>query len=143
MQWGFLVLALLAALGELHTGTFYLAAVATAALLAALLGFWLPDPMLILAFAAIAAALILVLALTSRRRRSLWHDPLDLDAGESVTVLEAPGPDGTLGVLYRGTRWRARMEEGQAPPAGAQAVIRRRRDKLLLLATLPPRPGNE
>ncbi len=39
MQWVFLVLALLAALAELHIGTFYLAGVAVAALLASLTGF--------------------------------------------------------------------------------------------------------
>jgi membrane protein implicated in regulation of membrane protease activity len=39
MQWVFLILALSAALAELHTGTFYLTGVAVAALLTTLLGF--------------------------------------------------------------------------------------------------------
>ena len=50
MHWAFLVLAVLAALAELHTGTFYLAAVAIAAGIITVAGFWMPDYLLVSVF---------------------------------------------------------------------------------------------
>lgn len=68
MQWVFLVLALLAALAELHTGTFYLAGVAAAALLTALMGFWIRGDLLIFAFVALCAILTAAVMLSWRHQ---------------------------------------------------------------------------
>ena len=68
MQWVFLVLALLAALAELHTGTFYLAGVAAAALLTALIGFWIPGDLLIVVFVVLCAVLTGAVMLSRRHR---------------------------------------------------------------------------
>jgi hypothetical protein len=56
VNWMFLVLALWVGLVELHTGTFYLAAVAAVALLTFVLGFFVPDEALLLIFLALCFA---------------------------------------------------------------------------------------
>ena len=61
------LLALLAALVELHTGTFYLAAVAAAALLTTLIGFWVRDELLIIVFLLLCAGLMAAVMLFRRK----------------------------------------------------------------------------
>jgi membrane protein implicated in regulation of membrane protease activity len=134
MHWAFLVLAALAALAELHTGTFYLAAVALAAGLIAVAGFWIPDNLLIFVFLLLCALLVAAVAL-SRRSLVRGKGLEDLDVGQAVSI-SGVSPRG-LTVLYRGVEWHAVMEDGSIPAPGEIAIITRKTDKLLYLV-LPP-----
>ena len=137
MQWVFLVLALLAALAELHTGTFYLAGVAAAALLTALIGFGIPGDLLIVVFVVLCAVLTGAVMLY-RRHREHTECLLDLDIGQTVTISDVVPPGNCLTVSYRGVNWQAEMEDGSIPAPGSTAIIKRKTDKLLHL-TLPGR----
>jgi len=136
MQWIFLILAVGAALAELHSGTFYLAGVAAAALLTTLIGFWVRDDLLIVVFLVLCA--ILAAAVTLSRRSWVRNKALeDFDVGQSVTV-HGVSPNGTrLLVSYRGVSWEAVMDDGSVLAPGDTAIILRKTDKLLHLA-LPP-----
>jgi membrane protein implicated in regulation of membrane protease activity len=141
MQWMFLVLALSAALAELHSGTFYLAGVAAAALVAAIMGFWIRGDLLIFAFVVLCA--ILTAAVMLRRRHQARTDGLaDFDIGQTVTVCDAPPHGNHLTVSYRGVNWQAVMEDGSVPAPGSAAIIKRKTDKLLHLAS-PLRGGSD
>jgi membrane protein implicated in regulation of membrane protease activity len=133
MQWVFLVLGLLAALAELHSGTFYLAGVAVAALVTALIGFTIPEGPLIFVFVLLCAILTTAVALY-RRHRGRSKDLADFDVGQLVTVRHVPEHGKPLTVSYRGVNWEAVMEDGSHPVPGDTAVIRRKTDKLLHLA---------
>jgi membrane protein implicated in regulation of membrane protease activity len=133
MQWVFLVLGLLAALVELHAGTFYLAAVAAAAFLTALTAFWIGDDLLILVFVALCAILVPAIMLY-RRRRARGASLADFDIGQTVTIRGVSPQGNHLTISYRGTIWEAVMEDGSIPAPGATAVIVRKTDKLLHLA---------
>ena len=152
MQWVFLVLALVSALVELQTGTFYLAAVAAVALVTYLLGFRVDAEILIFVFIGgclVAAALVWFW----HRRTSGRHaasggsglsDPNalgDFDAGQPVIVAAAT-PGERLVVTYRGTRWDAVLDDLQDPepvPAiGGVLWIRRKQGSVLHLARHPP-----
>lgn len=136
MQWAFLVLAVLAALVELQTGTFYLAAVAAAALLTTLVGVWVHDDLLILVFLLLCALLIAAVML-SRRSWPRGKALVDFDVGQSVSVTGISPHGHRLIVSYRGTNWDAVMEDGSVLAPGQTAIIKRKTDKLLHLA-LPP-----
>jgi membrane protein implicated in regulation of membrane protease activity len=133
MQWVFLVLALLAALVELHTGTFYLAGVAAAAFLTALIGFRVRGDLLVFVFVILYA--MLVAAVMLFRRRWLRSKELaDFDVGQTVTVRGVSPQGNCLIVSYRGVNWEAMMEDGSVLAPGSTAVIMRKTDKLLHLA---------
>ena len=133
MQWVFLFLALGAALSELHTGTFYLAGVAVAALLTALLGFWIRGDLLIFAFVVLCA--ILTAAVMLRRRHQARTKGLaDFDIGQTVTIRDVAAQGHCLTVSYRGVNWQAVMDDGSVPAPGSAAIIKRKTDKLLHLA---------
>ena len=136
MQWVFLVLAVWAALVELHTGTFYLAGVAVAALLTTLIGFWIRGELLIFVFVLICALLIPVVMLY-RRHRARGKDLADFDIGQHVTIRSVSSQGNGLIVTYRGVTWEAVMEDGSVVAPGGTAIIVRKTDKLLHLA-LPP-----
>ena len=136
MLWVFLVLAVLAALAELNTGTFYLAGVAVAALLTALIGIWIRGDALILVFAVLCALLTGAVVLL-RRNRGRTRDLADFDIGQTVTIREAAPQGHRLVVSYRGVDWQAEMEDGSIPGPGSTAIIKRKTDKLLHLV-LPP-----
>jgi len=135
MQWVFLVLALWAALVELHSGTFYLAAVAGAALLTTVIGYWIRGDLLILVFL-ILCGMLLAAVMLYRRRRAPGTTLADLDVGQSVTISGVSQHGNQLTVSYRGTTWEAVMDDGAAVAPGDTAVISRRTDKLLHL-TVP------
>jgi len=138
MQWVFLVLAVWAALVELHTGTFYLAAVAAAALATAAAGFWVSGDLLIVVFVGLCAVLLGAVHLW--RRSWVVHKTLaDFDVGQSVSVRGVSQPGNRLMVSYRGANWDAVMDDGSTPTPGDTAVIARKTDKLLHLV-LPPKP---
>jgi membrane protein implicated in regulation of membrane protease activity len=132
MQWVFFVLALLAALAELHTGTFYLAGVAAAALLTALMGFWVRGDLLIFAFVVLCAVVTAAIMLR-RRRRARSTGLADFDIGQAVTIGDVPPRGNCLTVSYRGANWQAVMEDGSVPAPGSTAIIKRKTDKLLHL----------
>jgi membrane protein implicated in regulation of membrane protease activity len=137
MQWAFLVLAVWAALVELHTGTFHLAAVAAAALATAALGFWVRGDLLIVAFVVLCAVLLGAVHLW--RRSWVHHKALaDFDLGQSVSVRGVSQPGNRLMVTYRGADWQAVMDDGSTPAPGDTAVIAGKTDKLLHLV-LPPK----
>ncbi len=133
MQWVFLVFALSAALAELHTGTFYLAAVAAVALATCVLGFWLGEAALIVAF---AAGCILACVLVWFYRRNGAGKPAfpDFDAGQDVTVEAVRPSDKRLTVSYRGTRWDAVLDQGPLPVVGDRVRITRKSGSVLHVA---------
>jgi membrane protein implicated in regulation of membrane protease activity len=133
MQWVFFVLALLAALAELHTGTFYLAGVAAAALLTTLIGFWIRGDLLIFAFVVLCATVTAAIMLR-RRRQARTKGLADFDIGQSVTIGDVLPQGNRLTVSYRGANWQAVMEDGSVPLPGSTAIIKRKTDKLLHLA---------
>lgn len=135
MQWMFLILALGAALVELHSGTFYLAAIALIALIIFGLGFFVREEFLLLLFLALSAGAMVAIWVWRRRRRG--RDKLaDLDLGQVVVVNAAAGADGTLRVRYRGTDWVGEMAAGPAPAIGAAASIIGKRGNVLRLAAI-------
>jgi membrane protein implicated in regulation of membrane protease activity len=133
MQWVFLVLALSAALAELHTGTFYLAGVAAVALLTALLGFWIRGELLIFAFMVLCAIPTAAIML-HRRHQARTKGLADFDIGQTVTISDVPLQGNCLTVSYRGVNWQAVMDDGSIPTPGSTAIIKRKTDKLLHLA---------
>jgi len=136
MQWAFLILALLAALVELHTGTFYLAAVAAAALLTTLIGIWIQDDWLIIVFLLLCAALMAVVMLF-RRKLARTKTLADFDIGQTVSVHSVSPQGNRLSVSYRGTNWDAVMDDGAVLAPGDTAIIKRKTDKLLHLVVPP------
>lgn len=132
MQWVFLVLALLAALSELHTGTFYLAGVAAAALLTTLMGFFIPGDLLIFVFVVLCAILTAAVML-SRRHQERTKGLADFDIGQTVTITDVPPQGNCLTVSYRGVNWQAVMEDRTVPASGTTAIITRKTDQLLHL----------
>jgi membrane protein implicated in regulation of membrane protease activity len=136
MQWAFLVLGLLAALVELHTGTFYLAGIATAAVLTTLIGFWIRDDLLIFVFVLLCAILMAAVMLY-RRHRARGNELADFDIGQTVTISSVSQQGNSLMVSYRGVNWHAVMADGSVLAPGATAIILHKTDKLLHLA-LPP-----
>lgn len=122
-----------AALAELHTGTFYLAGVAAAAILTALLGFWVRGDLLIFAFVVLCAILMAAVMLL-RRHRARTKDLADFDIGQTVTIREVLPQGNCLTVSYRGVNWQAVMEDGSVPVPGSTAIIKRKTDKCLHLA---------
>ena len=137
MQLVFLIFALAAALVELITGTFYLAAVAVIALITAGLGFILPDDALILVFLAGSIA-AMALVRTWRRRQAHRLGLPDLDAGQFVTVTGHGVRADQVIVTYRGTRWDGVMVDGAQPTIGSQAVILQKAGNVLHLAAPNP-----
>lgn len=137
MQWVFLVVALCAALAELNTGTFYLAGVAAAAFLTALISFWIRGNLLIFAFVILCAGFMAVVTLF-RRLRPRSKDLVDFDIGQTVTVHSVSPQGNHLLVVYRGVNWEAVMDDGSVLAPGAAAIIAGKTDKLLHLR-LPPK----
>ena len=136
MQWVFLVAGLLAALAEMHTGTFYLAGVAAAAVVTAGLGFWISGTSLVVIFVVLCAALTVLVMLTRKRRRG-GQGLVDLDIGQMVSVRAIAQLGNRLTVAYRGAHWDAIMADGSVAVAGDNALIVRKTDKLLHLVAPP------
>ena len=133
MEWVFLVFALSAALAELHTGTFYLAAVAAVALATSVLGFWIGEEALIVAF---AAGCFLACALVWFYRRNGAGKPAfpDFDTGQNATVEAVYPGEKRLTVSYRGTRWDAVLDQGPLPDVGDRVRITRKSGSILHVA---------
>lgn len=145
MQWVFLVLALLAALVELHTGTIYLAAVALVALVTFILGFWVPEEPLIYVFAG-GCVLAVVLVRAYRRAVPDGRGLADFDTDQEATVVAVLSGQ-KLTVSYRGTRWDALLDDGPPPAIGSVLRITGKTGSVLHVAALslptPHRPVQE
>ena len=113
MQWVFLVLAVAAALIELHTGTFYLAAVAAAALLTTLLGVWVRDDLLILVFLLLCAMCSPSPSCCSAAAgRTAMRSPISTWASAVSIASLSPHGHRLIAQGYRGANWEAVMEDG-------------------------------
>ena len=130
MQWLFFVLALLAALAELHTGTFYLAAVAAVALVTAVVGWWIDEGHLIVTFVVLCFAACALVWLNHRKVARKPAFP-DFDTGQDVTVEAIERGNNRLTVSYRGTRWDAVLDDGPPPAIGACVQITRKSGSVL------------
>jgi membrane protein implicated in regulation of membrane protease activity len=135
LQWGFLLLAIAAAIAELHFGTIYLAGVALAALIASASGFWLGGGGEVLAFA--GASVCALIAVPLLRRRLSRRPAPDLDAGETVVFLEAGRCPGEAVVRYRGARWEADVDPSVPIAAGGAGTITARHGNRLAVTPLP------
>jgi membrane protein implicated in regulation of membrane protease activity len=124
MFWGFLAAGILLAVIEMLTVTFYLAALAVASLLTAVV-VWFAHPTPIQAAIVFAATSLVTLTLAHRlRRRMQPHgtDALaDMDRGGEVVVEDVAA--GQLKVRYRDSIWEAVWEGPGEPARGARAVI--------------------
>ncbi len=133
----YLLIAFVAGVAELFTGTFYLAAVALAALIT--LGastFVRPD---FLHWVFLAACLFTIPATMALRhrlaRRASGID--DMDLGQTVAILSGPDAEQRYRVHYRGSEWSAELETGSACP-GDRAVIVAKEGNILKLAVVSP-----
>ncbi len=139
MQLLYLAIALVSGIAELFSGTFYLAAVALAAIVTLLSGLFLPHLILHWVFLAASAALIFLTALLRHSLASRQAGIDDLDIGQTVELLHGPDPEGHYRVHYRGSDWSAVLENA-APPVcpGEAAIIVGREGSLLHIAPIPP-----
>lgn len=140
-MWTWFGLAVLALIGELLTGTFYLLLVAVG-LAAAGIAAWLafsPEVQLI-AFGIVVLAALVVLrktrVLKKREIRPERNANVIMDIGQTVEVTDW-APDGTTRVQYRGAAWQASLAEGQsnqgeAPQPGTHVITEMRGNRLIL-----------
>ncbi len=141
LQWSFLLLAIGAAIAEVHSVTIYLAGVAVAALLATLAGFWVKGGAEVAVFA--AASLGVLAAVPPLRRKLARKRTPELDLGETV-VFVAPGArPGEAVVRYRGAQWQADIDPAEAVVAGQAGVITARHGSRLVVKALAGAPKPE
>lgn len=140
LQWVFLVLAIVAALAELHFGTIYLIGVVIAALIALVVGFGFGTEPDVIVFVVVCIALMPVAAVLKRR----FQNPVlaDFDLGQTVTILGPGQSPGTVRVEYRGARWDAMIDPlapdmPGSPAPGQAAMITGRDGNRLLLTPIP------
>ena len=122
MPLGFLAAGIILIVLEMSTLTFYMAALAFAALVTAL-ATWLYPSNEWQAALVLAAMVALPLAHLLRRRvQGSKADPMsDMDKGEIATVAENAG--GVLKVKYRDSLWEAVWEGASMPDMGQRAEI--------------------
>lgn len=135
-MWTWFGLAVLALIGELLTGTFYLLLIALG-LAAAGATAWLAGPMewQLVIFGAVALAGLVVLrktgVLKKREVDAQRNADVNLDIGQQVEVA-AWKADGTAQVSYRGATWQADLTEGEAPQPGIHIIAAVRGNRLVL-----------
>ncbi|MGC9238301.1 MAG: NfeD family protein [Acidithiobacillus sp.] len=133
----YLLIAFVAGVAELFTGTFYLAAVALAALIT--LGASAIVPSALLHWVFLLACLFTIPATMVLRhrlaRKATGID--DMDLGQTVAVLAGPDAQQRYRVQYRGSEWMAELESGSACP-GDRAVIVGKEGNILKLAVSDP-----
>ncbi len=138
MQLLYLAIALVSGIAELFTGTFYLAAIALAALITLLSSFFLPHLVLHWVFLAAGATLAILTAFLRHSLASGQSGINDLDIGQTVELLQGPDPEGHYRVHYRGSDWSAVLEKATAPVCrGEAAIIVGREGSLLHIAPIP------
>ena len=121
------LLAGIAVIAELLTGTLYLLMVAiglAAGAVAAHLG--AGETVQILVAAVVSAATVLACYLRQKRNGGLHNTQADrgvhLDIGERITV-DAWQADGTAQIRYRGAQWTAVLQQGAAPANNGQYQV--------------------
>jgi membrane protein implicated in regulation of membrane protease activity len=135
-MWTWFGLAVLALIGELVTGTFYLLLIA-AGLAAGGAAAWLAGPAewQLAAFGVVALAGLVVLrktgVLKKREVDAQRNADVNLDIGQQVEVA-AWAADGTAQVSYRGAAWQADLAQGEAPQPGIHVIAAVRGNRLVL-----------
>ncbi len=136
MPWGFLAAGIILIVLEMSTLTFYMAALAFAALVSALVTWVYPSAPWqgALVFAAASIVALPLAHLLRLRMQGSKADPIgDMDKGGTVTI-EAE-QDGVLKVKYRDSIWEAVWEGESRPVVGARAIIRARDGSRLRIGT--------
>ncbi len=133
----YVVIAFVAGLVELFTGTFYLAAVALAALFTAITGLLLPGTVLHWFFLGFCLVLLPTGLWLRHRLAAKTKDLGDFDLGQGVDVVSGPDSNQQYSVRYRGAEWLAVVDDGPSPCPGDRAVIIAKTDNLLHLGVLP------
>lgn len=125
-MWAWFALAVLALIGELSTGTFYLLLLAIGLAvggLCALLGLSLHWQLIACIVMALVSLVILRKSgLMGRHRRLPKPDALSLDIGQPVQVTQW-SENQTTSVWYRGATWQARLQSGHSPVPGAYVIV--------------------
>jgi len=122
------LLAGLAVVAELLTGTVYLLLIAAGFAAAALASYWNLHPSLqVVVAAVIGAGLVLVWWRIRAPARRAALSPqadrdLNLDIGQTVLVGEWQA-GGTASVMHRGARWTAVSPDGGAPAPGLHRIV--------------------
>ncbi len=135
-MWTWFGLAVLALIGELLTGTFYLLLIALG-LAAAGAAAWLASRVewQLAIFGVVALAGLLVLRKTGilkkREIDAQCNADVNLDIGQQVEV-SAWQADGAAQVWYRGATWQAGLTEGETPQAGMHVIAAVRGSRLIL-----------
>ncbi|MHB8251150.1 MULTISPECIES: NfeD family protein [Acidithiobacillus] len=133
----YIVIAFGAGLAELFTGTFYLAAVALAALFTAITGLLLPGAVLHWIFLGFCLVLLPAGVWLRHRLAGKSGDLGDFDLGQGVDVVSGPDSNQQYSVRYRGAEWLAVVDDGPTPHPGDRAIIIAKTDNLLHLGVLP------
>lgn len=137
MLFVYVILAFVAGISELFTGTFYLAAVALAALFTAITGLILPGTVLHWVFLGYCLVLLPAGMWLRHRLARKAQGLTDFDLGQGVEVIGGPDQNEHYTVHYRGSEWMAVVDDGPAPSPGDRAVIIGKTDNLLHLGVLP------
>lgn len=137
MLFVYVIIAFVAGVAELFTGTFYLAAVALAALFTAITGLLLPGTILHWVFLGFCLVLLPAGMAFRHHLASKAQGLQDFDLGQGVDVIGGPDQNDHYTVRYRGSEWMAVVDDGPAPCAGDRAVIIGKTDNLLHLGVLP------
>ncbi|MFA7495240.1 MAG: hypothetical protein WCY67_02885 [Acidithiobacillus sp.] len=137
MLYVYVIIAFVAGISELFTGTFYLAAVALAALFTAATGLLLPGTVLHWVFLGYCLVLLPAGMWFRHRLAAQTQDLADFDLGQSVDVVAGPDKNEQYTVRYRGAEWMAVVDDGPCPAPGDRAVIISKTDNLLHLGVLP------
>jgi membrane protein implicated in regulation of membrane protease activity len=140
-MWIWFGLAVLALIGEVVTGTFYLLLVAVglaAGGLAAVAGLGIEGELAICGVVVLAGLLILRATGVLKRRGidSARNADVNLDIGQVVTVDDWGGAR-TARVWYRGASWEAALAPGVEPVAGEQVITEIRGSQLIVMPRLP------
>lgn len=126
-MWFWFGFAMLALIGEIMTGTFYLLLFAfglAAAGVAALLGAGLAGQIVAVAVVTLAGLAILrrTGVLKKREINAARNHNVNLDIGQSVDV-QSWSEDNTARVWYRGAYWQVRLQPGSARQAGPHRIV--------------------
>ncbi|MGN6581344.1 MAG: NfeD family protein [Bordetella sp.] len=135
-MWTWFGLAVLALIGELVTGTFYLLLIAVG-LAAAGVSAWLASPVewQLVAFGVVTLAGLVVLrktgVLKKREVDAQRNADVNLDIGQQVEVA-AWKADGTAQVMYRGAAWQVELTQDETPQPGIYIIAAVRGSRLVL-----------
>jgi membrane protein implicated in regulation of membrane protease activity len=135
-MWIWFGLAVLALIGEVATGTFYLLLVAlglAAGGVAAVLAFSLELQLAVCGVVALAALLVLrkTGVLKKREVDAASNADVNMDVGQVVTVTEW-GAGNTARVFYRGASWQVELAPGHAAAPGEHVITAVRGSRFII-----------